>query len=155
MADESDEDMMPEPCTPNNCSADPWHEILDNVEALEDAICMVGQYLVVALEHSASFIAMLQDIAGADASSLITILQPAVDERLPAILFNLYNACQWIVHIHQQLQSYPDLVAFQPLSHSVTIDFTLQNEPAPNVSGQHDPEDVHRLDMAAPGNQHD
>ena len=125
MADESDEDMMPELRASNNCLAEPWHEILNNVAALEDAICMVGQYLVIELEHSASFIVMLRDIAGADASPLETILQPAVNKRLPAILFNLYNAHQQIVHIRQQLQAYPELVAYQPLSGSITIDFTF------------------------------
>ena len=149
MADESDEDMMPGPCTPNDCSAVPWLMISDNVDALEDAICMVGQYVAAELEHSAAFIAMLQDIAGADARSLVTILQPAVDERLPAILFNLYNAHRHVAHIRQQLQSYLEWVAFQPLSGSVTINFSLRNDPAPDVSGQNDPKDVHGLDMAA------
>ena len=149
MADESDEDMIPGPGTPNDRSAIPWLMILDNVDALEDVICMVGQHVAAELEHSAAFIAMLQDIAGVDACSLVTILQPAVDERLPAILFNLYNARRHVAHIRQQLQSYPERVAFQPLSGSVTIDFSLQNDPAPVVSGQNDPEDVHGSDMAA------
>ena len=121
MVDESDEDMMPGPCTPNDRLAVLWLVISDNVDALEDAICMVGQYVAVELEHSAAFIAMLQDIASADTRSLVTILQPAVDERLPAILFNLYNAHRQVAHIRQQLQSYLVL----PLSGSVTIDFSL------------------------------
>ena len=149
MADESDEDMMPGPRTPNDQLAVPWLAILNNVDALKDVICMVGQYVAVELEHSAAFIAMLQDIAGADARSLVTFLQPAVDERLPAILFNIYNVRRHVAHIRQQLQSYPERVAFQPLSGSVTIDFSPQNDPAPDVSGQNDLEDVHGSDMAA------
>ena len=147
MVDESDEDMMPGLRTPNDCSAAPWLVILDNVDALEDAICMVGQYVTFELEHSTAFIAMLQDIAGADARSLVTILQSAVDERLPGILFNLYNARRHIAHLRQQLQSYPERGAFQPLSSSVNIDFSLQNDP--DASGQNDPKDVRGLDTAA------
>ena len=149
MVDKHDENKMPGPCTPNDHLAAPWLAISDNVDALEDAICMVGQYVAAELEHSAAFIAMLQDIAGVDARPLVTILQPAVDKQLPVILFNLYNACRQVAHIRQQLQSYPEWVAFQPLSSSVTIDFSLRNDPAPDVSGQNDPEDVHGSDMAA------
>ena len=108
---------------------------------------MVGQYVTFELEHSTAFIAMLQDIAGADARSLVTILQPAVDERLPGILFNLYNARRHVAHLCQQLQSYLEQVAFQPLSGSVNIDFSLRNNP--DASGQNDPEDVCGSDMVA------
>ena len=125
MADESDEAMMPGPCTPTDCLATPWLAILDNVVTLEGTICMVGQYMTFELEHSTAFIVMLQDIAGVDACSLVTILQPAVDKWLPGILFNLYNACRHVAHLHQQLQSYLERVAFQPLSGSVNIDFSL------------------------------
>ena len=125
MVDASDEAMMPGPHTPNDCSAALWLVILDNVDALEGAICMVGQYVTFELEHSTAFIAMLQDIAGADAHSLVTILQPAVDEWLPGILFNLYNARRHVAHLPQQLQSYLERVAFQPLFGSVNIDFSL------------------------------
>ena len=147
MVDESDEAMMPGPCTPTDCLATPWLMILDNVDALEGTICMVGQYVTFELEHSTALIAMLQDIAGADARSLVALLQPAVDERLPGILFNLYNAHRHVAHLHQQLQSYPEQVAFQPLSGSVNIDFSLRNDL--DASGQNDPEDGHGSDMVA------
>ena len=67
VANESDEDMMPGLCTPTNRLAAPWLAILDSVDALEGVICVLGQYVTFELEHSTTFIAMLQDIAGADA----------------------------------------------------------------------------------------
>ena len=148
MVDDSNEDMMPKPCQPViDRLAAPWLTILESVDALEDVICMLGQYVTFELEHSTTFIAMLQDIAGDDTWSLVTILQPAVNEHLPGIIFNIYNARRHVAHIHQQLQAYPEWVAFQRLSGSVNIDFSLQNDP--DASRQNDPKDVHGSDMAA------
>ena len=147
MADERDESMRPGLRTTNDRLAAPWLAILDNVDALEDIICILGQYVQYELEHSTTFIAMLQDIAGAKADSLVTILRPAVDERLPGIIFNIYNARRHVAHLRQQLQSYPEWVAFQPLSGSVNIDFSLQHDP--DACGQNNLEDVHGTDTAA------
>ena len=105
MADESDEDRMPASCSSNNCRAeedmmpephimnnssnDTWQDIINNVEALEDTICMVGEYVESELTFSSSFLAMVKDMTG-DANPLVTLLQPSVNERLPSILSNLY-----------------------------------------------------------------
>ena len=105
MADKSDEDMMPElrssnnrlaeedmmsePCTINNSSNDNWQNIINNVETLEDAICMVGELVESELLFSASFLAMVKDMTS-DENPLVTLLQPSVDTRLLLILFNLY-----------------------------------------------------------------
>ena len=99
MADESKVDMMSELRTMNNSSDDPWHSILENVVALEGLVCTAGEFVEVELSHCTSFIVMLKDIGGANANPLVTLLQPAVDERLPVILFQLYIARRQLVHI--------------------------------------------------------
>ena len=153
MADESNDAMMPESCTTKNRSDDAWKNILDNVMVLEEEICIVGQYLQIELSHSAAFIALLKDILGDEARSLVTILQPAVDERLPVILFNLYNARRQVEHIRQLMQSYPEQVAFQTLPRPLTVDFTSQDNITFNDSVHS--EDDNGLDMTASGEQLD
>ena len=92
MSGKSDEDMMPEACPFNNCSAEAemnWRHIMNNVEALDDTICMVGECAESELAFSASFLAMVKELTGAE-NPLMTLLQSSVNERIPVILFNLY-----------------------------------------------------------------
>ena len=156
MADKSDpdmmaeEDMMPEPCTTNNSSNDNWRNIINNVETLEDAICMVGELAEFELSFSASFLAMVKDMIGEE-NPLVNLLQPSVDERIPSILFNLYVVHQWIVHIRQLLQSYPETVEHQPMPSTVSIDFSHCIDSPLNVGVHIDTKEGHGLDTANPG----
>ena len=59
------------------------------------------------------------------------------------------------MHIHRQLQSYPEMVERQPIPSAVTIDFTHHIDSPPNVGVHIDTEEGHGLDMSAPGRQLD
>ena len=119
------------------------------MEALDDAICMVGEFVESELSFSASFLAMVKDLTGAE-NPLATLLQPSVNERIPVILFNLYVVRQQIVHIRQQLQSYPETVEYLPMLSAVMIDFSRPIDAPPNVGVHTNTEDGHGSDTAAP-----
>ena len=145
----AEEDIMSEPCTANDSLNDNLRNIINNVETLEDAICMVGEFVESELSFSASFLAMVKDMIG-DENLLVNLLQSSVDTRIPAILIKLYLVHQQIVHIRQQLQSYPETVECQPMPSAVTIDFSRSSDSSPNVGVHDNIEDSHGLDTAAP-----
>ena len=106
MEDESDTDKTPELCSSNNSLAEEdtlseprtandslnnnMRNIINNVEALEDAICTVGQFVEVELSFSASFLVTMQNIIGNE-NPMVDLLKPSVDLRLPAILIKLHS----------------------------------------------------------------
>ena len=148
MSDASDEDMLPAARPFNNRSAEEemqWQQIIINVEALDDAICMVGEFAESELSFSASFLAMVKELTGAE-NPLTTLLQPSVNERIPAILFQLYVVRRQIAHIHQQLASYPALVEYPPMPRAVTIDFSRPIDAPLNVGVHINMEDGHGSD---------
>ena len=145
----AEEDMMYEPRTVNNSLNDNLRNIINNVEALEDAICMVGQFVEEELSFSASFLVTVKNMIG-DENPLVNLLQPSVDTRLPAILIQLYFVCQEIVHIRWQLQSYPEMAESQPTPSAVTVDFSRCRDSSPNVDVHDNIEDGHGVDTVAP-----
>ena len=110
---------------------------------------MVGERVEAELASSASFLVMVKDLTGAE-NPLVTLLQPSVDAKLPSILFNLYVVRQQIAHIHQQLESYPEMVEYQPMPRAVMIDFSCPIDAPPNVGVHIDTENGHGSDTAAP-----
>ena len=140
---------MYEPRTANDSLNDNLQNIINNVEALEDAICTVGHFVEEELSFSASFLATVKNMIG-DENPLVNLLQPSVDTRLPAILIKLYFVHWEIVHIRRQLQSYPETAESQPTLSAVTVDFSCHHDSSPNVDVHDNIEDGHGADTAAP-----
>ena len=115
------------------------------MEALDDAICTVGELAESELSFSSSFLAMVKDMTGAE-NPLASLLQPSVSERIPAILFQLYIVRRQIAHIRQQLASYPAPVEYPPMPRAVTIDFSRPIDAPLNVEVHIDTEDGHGSD---------
>ena len=127
----AEEDMLSESRTANN-SLNTLRNIINNIEALEDAICTVGQTVEEELSFSASFLAAVKNMIG-DENQLVTLLQPSVDTRLPAILIRLHSVRREIVYLRRQLQSYPEAVERQPTMGAVMVNFSRHSDSSPNV----------------------
>ena len=101
------------------------------------------------LSFSTSFLVTVKNMIGEE-NPMVNLLQPSVDIRLPAILIKLHFVHQEIVHIHWQLQSYPEAVERQPTPGAVMVDFSCRSDSSPNVDVHDNIEDGHGVDTAAP-----
>jgi hypothetical protein len=137
MADDDDDDDDDDVTSPEwiaHCehvlflqsSADPLHNILANIEALDGEICTLGQYLESEQLRIQTIIESLVEGMGPCALPVVALLQPTADYRLPALILKMRATRRIIAHARLQVLAYPELVDHQDVPINADVDFRVR-----------------------------
>ena len=116
------------------CSADPLHQILTNIKALNGAICSMGQYLEDEQARIQGMIDALVEVAGPNADPIVVLLELSVHVRLPTLISNMHTSHQLIPHAHLQVKACPALVDQRAVPCNADVDFCIHLQPAADTA---------------------